>query len=82
MKRIVICCDGTWNSPDIEQNGIPIATNVAKIARAFASQSDRGIRQMMYYDPGVGTKKAGSPAESHVGCADSVVTRPGDGMRW
>ena len=55
MKRIVICCDGTWNSPDKEQNGVPIATNVVKIARAVALQGDRGIRQMMYYDPGVGT---------------------------
>lgn len=26
MKRIVICCDGTWNSPDETDHGIPVPT--------------------------------------------------------
>lgn len=55
MKRIVICCDGTWNSPDKEQNGVPIATNVVKVAQAVAPGDGRGTNQLMYYDPGIGT---------------------------
>lgn len=27
-KNIVICCDGTWNTPDQIDGGIPAPTNV------------------------------------------------------
>lgn len=55
MKRIVICCDGTWNSPDEQQKGIPCPTNVAKIGDAVKPIADDGVAQSMYYDPGIGT---------------------------
>ncbi len=55
MKRIIICCDGTWNSPDKTENGVPIHTNVVKVAKAIARKDKKGKRQLMYYDPGVGT---------------------------
>lgn len=55
MKRIVICCDGTWNLPDATDNGIPTPTNVVKIAQAVRPISNDDIVQKMYYDPGVGT---------------------------
>jgi uncharacterized protein (DUF2235 family) len=55
MKRIVICCDGTWNVPDQDASGVPRATNVARIARAVATADRRGIRQLTYYGTGVGT---------------------------
>ena len=55
MKRIVICCDGTWNSPDKTSGGIPIHTNVVKMANAIASKDRKGKLQLTYYDPGVGT---------------------------
>ncbi|KAB2880916.1 DUF2235 domain-containing protein [bacterium] len=55
MKRIVICCDGTWNSPDEEKDGVPITTNVVKLAQAVLPLDPTGIEQVMYYDPGVGT---------------------------
>jgi uncharacterized protein (DUF2235 family) len=51
MKRLVVCCDGTWNKPD-SQN----ITNVEKIARTV--QSDPGVSggayQLVYYVSGVG----------------------------
>ena len=48
-KRIIICCDGTWNEPD------EIATNVTKLVRAISPQSPDGVHQVVFYDQGVGT---------------------------
>ncbi|TVQ10620.1 MAG: DUF2235 domain-containing protein [Balneolaceae bacterium] len=56
MKRIVICCDGTWNAPDTEIDGLPVKTNVVKIANAVLPADERGTKQMMFYDKGVGTR--------------------------
>ncbi len=55
MKRIIVCCDGTWNTPDKTEKGTPLHTNVVKIAMATKAVADDGIVQAMYYDPGVGT---------------------------
>ena len=51
MKRLVVCCDGTWNWPD--QKGGP--TNVVKMARAILPSDSRGVPQVVSYDVGVGT---------------------------
>ncbi|MDP5143693.1 DUF2235 domain-containing protein [Rheinheimera baltica] len=48
-KRIIICCDGTWNEPD------DIPTNVTKMVRAISPVSPDGIHQVVFYDQGVGT---------------------------
>jgi len=55
LKRIVICCDGTWNTPDKNDAGVPVPTNVVKIAQAVSRTARDGTAQLMYYDPGVGT---------------------------
>lgn len=31
MKKLIVCCDGTWNTLKQEQDGIPIPTNVGKL---------------------------------------------------
>jgi uncharacterized protein (DUF2235 family) len=54
MKRLVICCDGTWNSADQEENGAPCPTNVVKLASRVAKR-DGAVAQITYYDQGVGT---------------------------
>ncbi|SFJ29859.1 DUF2235 domain-containing protein [Amycolatopsis sacchari] len=54
MRRLVICCDGTWNRPDQLQGGKPCPTNVTKLALAVADETD-GVPQLLYYHPGVGT---------------------------
>jgi uncharacterized protein (DUF2235 family) len=54
MKRLVICCDGTWSSLDKTMRGMPVKTNVAKIANAVVETSG-GLSQVMYYEPGIGT---------------------------
>ena len=55
MKRIVVCCDGTWNTPDESQDGIPCPTNVVKLAEAVKPSAKDKTKQLMYYDPGIGT---------------------------
>lgn len=49
-KRLVVCCDGTWNRRDQ-----PNPTNVTKIHAAVAPADDQGSRQVPHYVPGVGT---------------------------
>src|SRR2546427_12958993 len=51
MKRLVVCCDGTWNWPD--QKGGP--TNVVKMTRAIRPSDSHGVPQVVFYDLGVGT---------------------------
>lgn len=51
-KRLVICCDGTWNRPDTAH-----VTNVEKIARTVEidlEQTD-GVQQLVLYLSGVGS---------------------------
>ncbi|HIJ79511.1 MAG: DUF2235 domain-containing protein [Desulfobulbaceae bacterium] len=59
MKRLVVCCDGTWNNPEQEDNGIASPTNVVKIYNALADQGADGVRQLKYYHPGVGGEDTG-----------------------
>jgi uncharacterized protein (DUF2235 family) len=51
VKRIVVCCDGTWNRPDEDS-----PTNVAKVALAVAD-SDGDVPQLVLYHRGVGTDR-------------------------
>lgn len=50
MKRIVICADGTWDSPNER-----FVTNVSKVAWAVAPKMPNGNLQITFYDQGVGT---------------------------
>lgn len=51
MTRLVVCCDGTWNTPDQERNDVPTPSNVVRIYNALLDDAD----QKRYYHPGVGT---------------------------
>lgn len=50
MKRIVICCDGTW------QRLQGTLTNVALTARAVAPRDGKGAPQVVFYSAGVGAQ--------------------------
>lgn len=50
-RRLIACCDGTWNKPD-SYGG---STNVIRLARAILPRSVDGISQVVYYHSGVGT---------------------------
>jgi uncharacterized protein (DUF2235 family) len=52
MKRLIVCCDGTWKADDTQTN----ATNVAILARSIhATQDTGGVLQIVLYVRGVGT---------------------------
>ena len=56
MKRLVICCDGTWNTPDQEDElGRRVRTNVTRLAQTVAQVGASGTPQRMFYTSGVGT---------------------------
>ncbi|QYX56406.1 DUF2235 domain-containing protein [Roseovarius sp. SCSIO 43702] len=50
MTRIVVLCDGTWNSPDTLE-----PTHVVRMSRAFLSDPEQG--QVVGYFPGIGTDR-------------------------
>lgn len=50
MKRIVLCCDGTWSTA-----AQPVATNVERFAKEVAPQAPDGTVQVVHYHAGVGT---------------------------
>jgi len=55
MKRIIICCDGTWNKPDQENRGKRKPSNVIKMVRGINPIDQGGTHQIVYYQIGVGT---------------------------
>ncbi len=50
MKRLIVCCDGTWQNLEC-----PYPTNVVKIAQAIEPIAKDGISQVVFYDEGIGT---------------------------
>ncbi|KAI8269318.1 hypothetical protein K4K58_002432 [Colletotrichum sp. SAR11_239] len=63
-KRIIICCDGTWQTSATGRKNVP--SNVTRLARSIAHNknqtgSDDGnspeedFQQIVYYSPGIGT---------------------------
>ena len=50
-KRLIVCLDGTWNTPDGGSN----PTNVVRIMRAIRPFGADGVPQITFYDAGVGT---------------------------
>lgn len=57
MKRIIVCCDGTWNKPGMMDRGQRVETNVEKIYKAVRTDSG-DKRQVKFYGAGVGTSYA------------------------
>jgi uncharacterized protein (DUF2235 family) len=53
-KKIIICCDGTWNKPEKEIKGGG-RTNILNIVRAIKPSDSNGKNQIVYYDQGIGT---------------------------
>lgn len=65
-KRIVICCDGTWNEPENISDKVKVPTNVLKAVRAISQlDEDDGVVQVMFYNEGVGT--------GSIGLADKMI---------
>jgi hypothetical protein len=52
-KRIILCCDGTWQAQDKGFRSVP--SNVVKISRAISRHeivNGREIEQIVYYQTG------------------------------
>ncbi|KAI1457654.1 hypothetical protein F4805DRAFT_427667 [Annulohypoxylon moriforme] len=78
-KRIVICCDGTWQNSDngyvqpTSSNPLPtlqIPSNVTRISRTFKRTCSDGIFQIVYYQSGVGSRSG--PIERILGGAFGI----------
>ncbi|GAA5935893.1 T6SS phospholipase effector Tle1-like catalytic domain-containing protein [Sporobolomyces koalae] len=57
MRRLVVCCDGSWQSAYFQDNPRKL-TNIARICNAICRQDDRQakpIEQVKLYLPGPGT---------------------------
>ncbi|MFC0864373.1 DUF2235 domain-containing protein [Sphaerimonospora cavernae] len=50
MTHLIVCCDGTWSSPEIQS-----VTNVCRLYNALTETGGDDVRQLAYYQPGVGT---------------------------
>lgn len=62
-KKIVICCDGTWQSSISLDPKQGVESNVARSARVLAKtgtdEHGKAWEQVVYYDAGVGTGNIG-----------------------
>ncbi len=81
MKRLILCCDGTWNRADQQHNGTPCPTNVVKLAYRIAKRDPQSVSQIIFYDQGVGT---GNMIDRFTGGAfgDGVVDNIFDAYRF
>lgn len=56
-KRLIVCCDGTWQAANHASHEIP--SNIAKLSRAISKTyiNEDGIAapQIVFYDAGVAT---------------------------
>ncbi len=50
MKRLVVCCDGTW-----QQLASPCPSNIIKLAQTVKAIASDGTAQIVFYDEGIGT---------------------------
>ncbi len=53
-KRLVVCCDGTWDEPDRKAGSAPCPSNVVKFA-ALVPPTDGNIEQRLLYHNGIGS---------------------------
>ncbi len=57
-KKIVVFCDGTWNSEDQKtRDGVPCPTNVLRMLEATKSAGEDGDIQIVHYIEGLGTRR-------------------------
>jgi uncharacterized protein (DUF2235 family) len=56
-KRLVVCCDGTWQAANHASHEIP--SNIAKLSRAisktYVDEDGLAAPQVVFYDAGVAT---------------------------
>ncbi|WP_158529596.1 DUF2235 domain-containing protein [Parvibium lacunae] len=78
LKRLFVCCDGTWNQQNQREFGLLAPTNVVKFANAIqrgvvTGPEQEAIEQLVYYHPGVGA--GGGLLDSVLGGAFGIGLR-------
>ena len=73
MKRLFVCCDGTWNSDSDEFQGVPVPTNDQFLSKgwfsaAFFSMPEAGFSPRVRIDIDPGVSETGQPAH----CSSSL----------
>ncbi len=56
-RRLIVCCDGTWDKLSHKDGGVFAPSNVAKMAGSIAPHGN-GMDQVVFYDSGIGTGNA------------------------
>jgi uncharacterized protein (DUF2235 family) len=54
-RALVVCCDGTWDTPTESSGSTQTSTNVYKLWRGVADTTADGDPQLTFYHDGVGT---------------------------
>lgn len=79
-RRLVICCDGTWQSSVSGKDNVP--SNITKLCRLIArigtDKTGRNFHQIVYYDGGIGTgnlssSEARRQGGTGAGLAENVI---------
>jgi len=58
-KRLILCCDGTWEQPDVTSDGRNCPTNVVKFAALVPAVAADGTEQRVFYHNGIGSTARG-----------------------
>jgi uncharacterized protein (DUF2235 family) len=53
VRHLVVCCDGTWNAPEQQRQGVLAPTNVVRLYHSL----HRNNTQLRYYHSGAGTDR-------------------------
>jgi len=76
MKRLFVCCDGTWNAPTDLHDGVPVPTNVVRFYNSLVDgKAADGIEQRRYYHPGIGADTAFSIERLWAGMTGAGLAR-------
>ena len=74
-KRIIVCCDGTWQSS--VTNTVNVPSNVTRLARSLTKiardETGKEWQQVVYYDAGIGTGVSSIEADRQGGTGSGFV---------
>lgn len=82
MRNLIVCCDGTWNTPEQMDQGVPVPTNVVRLYNSLAPRSPDGTIQLHYYHPGVGTEGGWFQKLKEGGIGDGLARNIQSAYRW
>ena len=40
MRNLVVCCDGTWNTAEQRDDGVPVPTNAVRVTYKFSASGE------------------------------------------